>query len=329
MNSQLSTQPHSPIDARMFRDALGTFPTGVAVITTLAEGGEPVGLTCNSFSSVSLDPPLVSWSLRKASKSIEIFRKTESFTINILADDQSGLSARFSSSKISDKFSEAPWHPGHGGAPVIEQCLASFECATHAVHEAGDHLLFIGHVKRFEQGRQDDPLVFYKGAYMMLTQSLRELVASGHAAATDLAIARRHLYKVLLGLACESGTTEDFDGIERQLDLIDSFTAPSDIERRMQSGVRFFRLIAEASHNQVLNVVADSLNTLLQHTLKSRISEARKLDQTANLVNSKVVPLRRQILNCLRARDIAGVEAAFNEFQLHSSLETPEVSFVS
>ena len=307
-------------DQKEFRNALGTFPTGVAIITTVDHAGEPVGLTCNSFSSVSLEPPLVSWSLRKASKSIEIFRHTPSFTINILAGDQNELSGRFASSKITDKFTGVSWRPGHGGAPVIGNCLASFECSTFAVHDAGDHLVFIGQVQQFDHGRPEDPLVFYKGAYVMLTQSLRELVARGDAAAANLSDARTRIYALLLRLACEKGTDAEFDAIEKHLDYLESLVAPEQIEQRMQAGVQFFRLMAAAAHNEVLGVVADSLNTMLQYALKAQIQQIRQNHPTADLVNAEVVPIRRRLLERLRARDPEGVERELAEFIAHGSL---------
>ncbi|MDZ4358892.1 MAG: flavin reductase [Variovorax sp.] len=308
------------LDAREFRDALGTFPTGVAVIATVDAQSAPVGLTCNSFSSVSLDPPLVLWSLRKASKSLEVFRRTPCFTINVLADDQHEFSGRFASSKVADKFDGVGWWPGYGGAPVIEGSLAHFECATFAVHEAGDHLIFIGEVQRFGHGRQQEPLVFYKGAYMMLTQSLRDLVAKGRTSPQHIHDARGRVYAVLLRLACENGNDADFDVIETHLARLEAFTAAADIERRMQAGVDFFRLVAVAAHNEVLSLVAESLNTLLTHALQAQIVQARQMHPSADLVNAAVVPLRRRLLERLRARDADGAEAALEEFLGHSSL---------
>ncbi len=307
-------------DARAFRNALGTFPTGVAIITTLDEAGAPAGLTCNSFSSVSLEPPLVSWSMRKASKSIEIFRRTPTFAINILADDQDEMSGRFASSRIVDKFEGVDWRPGHGGTPLIAGSLAAFECRTFAVHDAGDHLIFIGEVERFEEGRQDEPLVFYKGAYMMLARSLRELVASGDRVTVDLGEARRRLFESLLELACQSATPQELDAIEGQIARIESHVAPADIEKRMHAGLHFFRLIAAAAHNEVLAMVADSVNTMLQHALHAQIVELRRRAPQADLVNSAVIPLRRHLLSRLRARDAPGARAALAEFLAHSSL---------
>ncbi len=307
-------------DTRAFRDALGTFPTGVAIITTRGPDGEPVGLTCNSFSSVSLEPPLVSWGLRKASRSVDAFRGARAFAINILADDQNELSGRFASSRITDKFAGVEWRPGHGGAPVLANCLAHFECQTFAVHDAGDHFVFIGEVRAYDHGREDEPLVFYKGAYMMLTQSLRDLVASGRAGVLDLNDARARVYALLIELACRHGTPEEFDAIAVQLDLLESFTAAEDIEKRMQAGVRYFRMIAAAAHNEVLSLVAESINTMLVHVLKEQIAQARRIAPKADLVNAQVVPLRRQLLQALRQRDAAAAQAAFEGFMAHTSL---------
>jgi flavin reductase (DIM6/NTAB) family NADH-FMN oxidoreductase RutF len=320
MNAVTDIRPEAAFDQKDFRNALGTFPTGVAIITTVGAAGEPVGLTCNSFSSVSLEPPLVSWSLRKASKSLETFRDAPSFTINILAGDQNELSGRFASSKVADKFAGVDWRPGHGGAPVIGNSLASFECSTFAVHDAGDHLIFIGQVQRFDHGRPEDPLVFYKGAYVMLTQSLRDLVAGGTDVAVNLNDARSRIYTMILRLACEHGTAEQFDAIEKHLDQLEAYVAPGDIEKRMQAGVQFFRLIGAAAHNDVLNVVADSLNTMLQHALKAQILEIRKTRPTSDLVNAEVVPLRRRLLEHMRARDADGAERTLAEFITHASL---------
>ena len=295
-------RPETAFDQKEFRNALGTFPTGVAIITTKGLEGEPVGLTCNSFSSVSLEPPLVSWSLRKASKSLETFRHTPAFTINILAGDQNELSGRFASSKITDKFSGVDWRPGHGGAPVIANTLASFECSTFAVHDAGDHLIFIGQVQVFDHGRPEDPLVFYKGAYMMLTQSLRELVSSGPMQGVRLHEARRLIHGMMLRLACARASDEDLQAIARNLEEIERLAAPEDKDRRAQASL--FHLIAKASHNEVLVAVSESLTTVLRHVVKASGS--------AVTFRPELVPLRKAVLERLRARDAAGAEREMN-----------------
>jgi flavin reductase (DIM6/NTAB) family NADH-FMN oxidoreductase RutF len=182
-------------DIRALRTALGSFPTGVAIITTIGPDGRPIGLTCNSFSSVSLEPPLVSWGLRLVSKTLEAFRAAGAFAVHILAEDQKELSARFANGQIADKFDGVDWTPGHRGLPVLADCVTTFECDKFAEHEAGDHMLFLGQVVRFDHGRQEPSLVFYKGAYMVMTQSLRELAApnsahSAHSAPQRQAIAK-------------------------------------------------------------------------------------------------------------------------------------------
>ena len=199
------TPPLQPFDAKEFRRALGCFPTGVAVITTTDSNGDPVGLTCNSFSSVSLEPPLVLWSLRLNSKSIDIFRQTRAFAINVLANDQDNLSGRFASSSKSmrEKFDGVAFTAGYGGAPLVDACIARFQCSMFSQHEAGDHVVFMGRVEQFDQGREDNALVFYKGAYMMLAKSLRELAAKGRVAPGELVQARSAVYGNLVRMGAK------------------------------------------------------------------------------------------------------------------------------
>lgn len=293
-------------DSRAFRDALGSFPTGVAVITAVDAQGEPVGLTCNSFSSVSLDPPLVAWGLRLSSKNLAAFRHASAFAINILAEDQKELSARFASSSITDKFTGVSWSPGYLGLPVIGECVASFECDKFAEHIAGDHVLFLGRVVRFDQGREEDSLVFYKGAYMMLTQSLRELASGGRIEPQDLLAARRLVNCLLLRLACANGTEQDFDAIEANIAEIERCVWPQDHDRRAEASVEFFRLIAQAAHNEVLVVMSGSLSTILRHVVKAAGPALR--------VRPELVAVRKQILVHLRARDAHAAEQAMSEY---------------
>jgi flavin reductase (DIM6/NTAB) family NADH-FMN oxidoreductase RutF len=303
----------SPFDQRAFRNALGSFPTGVAIITTTGAHGQPVGLTCNSFSSVSLDPPLVSWGLRVSSKSLDAFRGTGAFAINILAEDQKELSARFANGAISDKFEGVDWRRGHADLPVLAGCVAAFECDKFAEHDAGDHVLFLGRVARFEHGRQEPSLVFYKGAYMMLAESLRELAASGKMEQPRLDEARRLVNCMLLRLACQNGTEGDFDAIDRKIDEIENYPEAA---RRAEASVEFFRLITHAAHNDVLVVVAETLTTLLRHVLKT--------DATLR-ARPELVPVRRKILGYLRARDADAAEAEMINYfdQLRSDAREP------
>jgi flavin reductase (DIM6/NTAB) family NADH-FMN oxidoreductase RutF len=151
-------------DTREFRRALGAFPTGVAVVTTRAPSGAFVGVTINSFSSLSLAPPLVLWALQLASPSLGAFDRARHFAVNILAEDQVELSRRFAS-QVANKFLHLDVAAGLEGVPLIAGCTARLECRAAARHNGGDHVLFIGQVERFESDARKRPLVFYAGRY--------------------------------------------------------------------------------------------------------------------------------------------------------------------
>lgn len=148
------------------RLALGRFTTGVTIITCRDASGEPVGLTANSFSGVSLDPPLVLWSLRRASPKLPLFEDAAHFTVNVLTESQVALSRLFASAH-ADKFAEGVWADGRHGAPVLAGCAATFECETWSRQDAGDHRLFIGRVLHASESALP-PLVFQAGHYHML-----------------------------------------------------------------------------------------------------------------------------------------------------------------
>jgi flavin reductase (DIM6/NTAB) family NADH-FMN oxidoreductase RutF len=151
------------VDLRRLRNAFGRFATGVTVITTLTPAGRPIGLTVNSFSAVSLDPPLVLWSLRRDSPSLQDFLAAGSFAVNVLAADQLGVSRHFAQSR-REKFLDHPYVADRHGCPLLEGCLAAFECSTHATLDAGDHVVFIGRVHHARY-REGEPLVFSGGHY--------------------------------------------------------------------------------------------------------------------------------------------------------------------
>jgi flavin reductase (DIM6/NTAB) family NADH-FMN oxidoreductase RutF/DNA-binding IclR family transcriptional regulator len=153
------------IDPRELRQVLGAFVTGVTVITTIDAAGLSHGLTANSFSSVSLDPPLVLWSQALTAYSYPVFRDAERFAVNILADDQIDVSNRFARAG-ADKFGLTRVRAGRGDVPLIEGCSAYLECRRVAGYPAGDHMIFIGEVERIERtGRR--PLVFGSGKYLI------------------------------------------------------------------------------------------------------------------------------------------------------------------
>jgi flavin reductase (DIM6/NTAB) family NADH-FMN oxidoreductase RutF/DNA-binding IclR family transcriptional regulator len=156
----------SDITAEMarFRKVLGHFPTGVAVITGIDSEGQPAGMAIGSFSSVSLDPPLVAFMPDKTSSSWPKFRDSGHFCVNILGSDQESVCRTFAVSG-GDKFAELSWHPAGSGSPVLDGVLAWIDCDINVVHEAGDHFIVIGKVRELDVGSTALPLVFFQGGY--------------------------------------------------------------------------------------------------------------------------------------------------------------------
>ena len=147
-----------------FRAALGMFATGVTIVTARAADGTPVGLTANSFNSVSLDPPLVLWSLARSAGSMPAFERGSHYAINILAADQHALAERFASHSF-DRFADLAFRTGAGGAPVLDGAAAVFECFNRSRYEEGDHVIFVGEVERCEWRAGAQPLIFHGGRY--------------------------------------------------------------------------------------------------------------------------------------------------------------------
>jgi len=148
-----------------FRTTLGRFATGVTVVTTMTDRG-PLGITANSFASVSLDPPLVLWCPAKFSKRYTAFVEASHFSIHVLGTEQEDLSARFARDGFD--FDGANWTTCDNGSPVLRDCIARFECATHASHEGGDHRIIVGRVLQ-AAWREGAPMLFHGGAYGMFT----------------------------------------------------------------------------------------------------------------------------------------------------------------
>lgn len=154
-------------DPRTLRDALGCFATGVTVVTCLDACGHPVGLTANSFTSVSLDPPLLLVCIGKRAASATAMIGASHFAVNVLQTEQQPTSIRFAT-RQEDRFGPNDWSPGEYGAPVLASSLGVFECEAHAVHDGGDHHLLVGQVvaARFDGGL--DPLLYFRGSYRRL-----------------------------------------------------------------------------------------------------------------------------------------------------------------
>jgi flavin reductase (DIM6/NTAB) family NADH-FMN oxidoreductase RutF len=153
----------SPIDPRDFRNALGTYATGVTIITAAGTDGKPYGLTCNSFASVSLNPPLVLWSLVLYSSSLSVFQNAGHFAVNVLGASQQALANKFAKSS-EDKFAGVEWIPGVGNAPLLKDSVANFQCRAVNRYYGGDHVIFLGAVEAYAYNR-NEPLLFARGGY--------------------------------------------------------------------------------------------------------------------------------------------------------------------
>jgi 3-hydroxy-9,10-secoandrosta-1,3,5(10)-triene-9,17-dione monooxygenase reductase component len=158
-----------PADPRMLRTVLGRFATGVTVVTTTTPDGEPVGMTVNSFTSVSLDPPLVLFCVARRSCLYPAFATTKAFAVNILRESQRAVSSRFASPGF-DRFDATPKQVSKTGVPLLESALAIIECATHQRIAAGDHDIIIGRVLALDVPSEtvSDPLLFFAGSYRSL-----------------------------------------------------------------------------------------------------------------------------------------------------------------
>lgn len=159
--SSIGESPKSTVDPAALRRALGCFPTGVAVVTTLGTARTPIGITVSSFNSVSMDPPLILWSLTRRAGSLAAFKDHGAFAVNVLAAEQEPLCRHFASA-TGDRFADVAWRPGIDDVPVLDGAVAVFECRTYAVYPGGDHEIFLGEVVRYDHW-DTVPLVFGKG----------------------------------------------------------------------------------------------------------------------------------------------------------------------
>ena len=152
------------LDTNAFRSALSRFATGIGVVTTLDSQGEKVGITVSSFNSVSLDPPLILWSIGLDSMSYDVFMEVEYFAVHILAADQEELCDRFAQ-RGNDKFASFECREGINGVPILPDFAACFECSTEHIYPGGDHNIIVGRVHRFEE-RETEPLIYYRSQFL-------------------------------------------------------------------------------------------------------------------------------------------------------------------
>ena len=155
-----------PLDTRQFRDVMGTFTTGVTIITTL-ENKMPHGITANSFTSVSLSPPLVMFCLGKSSTNFDAFMNSDCFAVNILTAEQNELSTHFATFD-GDRFDGLNWTKWETGAPILEDVISAIDCRIEAKHDAGDHVIMVGLVVRAQVQNFSSPLLYFKGGYEKL-----------------------------------------------------------------------------------------------------------------------------------------------------------------
>ncbi len=174
----------SDLRPRALRNLLGAYPTGVAVVTTRTAGGRQVGLTINSFASLSLEPPLVLWSLGNGSTNLDAFSTCPYFAINILSSRQEDVARRFANSRLANKFADVALRETPEGLPIIHEALSVLVCANDHSRMVGDHLLLVGRVVRTNH-HPGEPLVFHGGRFL-------ELPGAGHGPTVSLASAQRH-----------------------------------------------------------------------------------------------------------------------------------------
>lgn len=190
------SQTGSGIDGKFFRSALGSFATGVTIVTTHDSEGGDVGLTANSFNSVSLDPPMVLWSLAKTSGSMPAFIANDHFAVHVLAADQQPLSDQFAR-RSTNKFAGLEMERGVGNVPLLDGCSARFQCRTAFRYEGGDHVIFVGEVQAFDHFDQP-PLVFHGGKYAKMMPRAAADANSGEEVESSF---RKDFLGYLLGLA--------------------------------------------------------------------------------------------------------------------------------
>jgi 3-hydroxy-9,10-secoandrosta-1,3,5(10)-triene-9,17-dione monooxygenase reductase component len=205
----MNTQRH--FDPKDFRQALGRFATGVTIVTTRAPDGTPVGMTANSFNSVSMDPPMVLWSLAKNARSLGAFAQAQQWNVHILSNEQEALSNRFARAG-EDKFGGVVLDTGIGDAPLIPGCSARFQCRTAFQYEGGDHIIFVGEVIEYDRSERA-PLVFVTGGYALATK-----LSGNISTAPDADVASAPYSENLLGYLLGRAHHQFMAGFRKTLD---------------------------------------------------------------------------------------------------------------
>ena len=197
----MTTASFPEIQQREFRTVLGHFPTGVCVVTAM-EGDEPIGMVVGSFTSVSLDPPLVAFLADRSSSTFPRIREATSFCVNVLAADQESLCRAFAT-RGADRFSRTSWRPAPSGAPILENVVAWIDCVPDVIHEAGDHYIYIGRVTDLAVENPTLPLLFFQGGYGAF--SLGSLVMGAQSALAEHLVLADRARDEMTALAKRSG----------------------------------------------------------------------------------------------------------------------------
>ncbi|WP_211473337.1 flavin reductase [Collimonas humicola] len=252
-----ANQPSTPFDQREFRNALGTFTTGVTIITACQADGKLVGVTANSFNSVSLDPPLVLWSLAKSSNSLAAFEAAEHWAVHILSHDQDQLATHFSK-RAHDKFAGLEIESGMGGAPLLAGCTTRMQCKTAYRYDGGDHIIMVGEVMHFEHS-DIAPLVYQRGNYAIATR--KELADEAEALIKATAASSsfdESSMSYLLGSAYFHlyGKLREF-GAAKGLNDAEFFVLNTLAARDGRSLAELNRLFVYAGHTPLINVLDD------------------------------------------------------------------------
>ena len=296
-------------DLRAFRRCLSQFGTGVTVITAQAEA-DRVGVTANSFASLSLDPPLITWAIKKESRSLDTFRAAGRFAVNILASDQIEASRVFAT-PASDKFSQLAWQPGVSGAPLLDGSLATLECELEAIHEGGDHMLLVGRVRNFTRYERE-PLLFVPGRYGMAVD--HPGVRPNEAAVPQPQVSEDTSLMVLLLYAYQAMSAE-FDGRRRAVGLTLAQSRVLAVLGHSPTGLRLPELVRGTylGNRDAEDAVAD---------LVERKCIERTVDQTVALTPAGR-DARRAILQHLHDFDKQKL-GAFSAEQIHTARQVLE-----
>jgi len=249
--------------SKLFRQALGTFATGVTVVTAIDEQGQPRGFTANSFTSVSLDPPLILVCIASGSAGHAVFTSSDTFCVNVLAEDQQALSMQFASPG-NDRFSEIEWHQGNNGNPIIDGTITNFECDRHNIVDAGDHVILIGKVSSYEASGRS-PLIYCSGSYVEFSLMQKAMEAPGSGITTRISalincngqipLRREHSSgKLSLPAAGKHGNVAEPQSLAGKL-------AANGLSVTMPFIYAVYRDAASRTHNVVYRGSADSVNT--------------------------------------------------------------------